>query len=84
VMALAIAVAVHNIEPPVAAYESRAPHEQPTRLPREVAPPPVGKPLSAPPDPAPARAADPSSDADLPPLDDFDRTAPWESWGRKD
>ena len=77
VMAMAIALTVHNIEAPVEAYRGRSPHE----LPANVANRPVGsKPVST---PAPMPAA-PPDDAFDPDSDPTDSTPPWEAWGKKD
>lgn len=83
VMALAIAVTVHNIEPPVPAYVPRAPHEMPANTRSR----PIGSPQTAPAastTPATTPAAPPpppAPDDELPELPD-EPTAPWESWGQ--
>lgn len=83
VMALAIALTVHHIEPPVPAYVGR----DPRALPANVANRPVATSGSgiatrsgaAP----PLHAREPEPDPESDPID-MDREAPWEAWGRKD
>lgn len=85
VMALAIAVTVHNLEPPVPAYVGRATHELPANVARQPVGP-RGKSGAAPrphvyepPPPDPDQPDNESPDADQ-----EERELPWERWGRKD
>lgn len=74
VMALAIAVAVDNFEPPPSAFESRQPHE----LPPNVARKPVSQVVSG--GPVPDDVPD-----ELPPDDpDYKPDPPWMAWGKRD
>jgi len=77
VMAMAIALTVHNIEAPVEAYKGRSPHE----LPANVANRPVG---SKPTTTAASTPTAPPDDAFDPDADPTDTTPPWEAWGKKD
>jgi len=82
VMALAIAITVHHIEPPVPAYVGRDPRQ----LPANVANRPVATDGSGPamrggaaaPLHEPERERQPSSD------EEPDKQAPWETWGQKE
>lgn len=78
VMALAIALTVHNIEPPVPAYAPVAPHERGPNHAKHVVTSGTGPVMSGGAVPLVPVAAD------LRAADDTDRgepTAPWEAWG---
>lgn len=93
VMAMAIAVSVHNIEPPPLAYEEVPVHRAPPRLgpitgartsgtsrPMDHVVDQHVAPAIHPPHPDPTTARDRDSDTD-PDAPLFDDAAPWEAWG---
>ncbi len=75
VMALAVAVAVHGIEPPVAPYEARQPHELPANI--------TNRPVTGRIEGGPVAPDHPDDTPTTPDSPDVGE-APWESWGRQD